>query len=66
MSMAAEAQAIVDEIEQRRRFEQWITASPYERDILRFPNSDRSAWPGQYKDMEVQLAWEAWQEGRKT
>lgn len=67
MSLHSEAQVIATEIEQRRAFEAWISQSPYERSVERWPNDERRhAWPGQYKDMEVQLAWEAWQESRKS
>lgn len=54
----------VGEIESlRSAFEAWISASPYERDIDRWPNDESSyAWPGQYLDVNVALAWEAWQE----
>lgn len=45
----------------RRAFEDWITAPPYERDTYRWPMEEtKYAWPGQYKDIAVQLAWEAW------
>lgn len=47
----------------RARFEQWIAAPPYERDLYRWPMEEtKHAWPGQYKDIAVQLAWEAWLE----
>lgn len=45
----------------RKRFEIWISSSPYERDVKRFPKDEsKSAWPKQYYDIDVQLAWEAW------
>lgn len=45
----------------RKLFEQWISSSPYERDVDRWPNDEtKHAWPGQYKDIAVELAWEAW------
>lgn len=45
----------------REAFEVWITAPPYERDVSRWPtDADASAWPGQYRDLAVQLAFEAW------
>ncbi len=44
-------------------FEAWIGEPPYERDTSRWPNDEtKHAWPGQYQDIEVQLAWEAWVE----
>lgn len=44
----------------RKRFEAWISSKPYEHmcDMV----SECSAWPGQYKRYETQLAWEAWQQ----
>lgn len=51
----------------RSTFEAWISASPYERSIDRWPNppSPTTPWPGQYKDLHVQLAWDAWCEALK-
>ena len=48
--------------EGREEFEAWISAPPYERETHRQGQS--LAWPGQYYDYHVQLAWEAWQESR--
>lgn len=49
------------EQDQRQKFEAWISAPPYERHLARFPRDERKyAWPAQYKDVDVQLAWEAW------
>ncbi len=46
----------------REAFEKWISQPPYERLLGRVPNdSTRFAWPDQYVDIGVQLAWEAWQ-----
>ena len=42
----------------RAAFEAWISAPPYERWIERF--GDGSAWPGNYRDIGVDLAWNAW------
>ena len=48
-------------VSRRSDFETWITAQPYERDAYRWPKGEtKHAWPGQYKDIAVQLAWEAW------
>jgi hypothetical protein len=45
----------------RSSFDQWISAPPYERETERWPMDEtKHAWPGQYKDIAVQLAWEAW------
>jgi len=54
----------VGEIESlRSEFESWISASPFEREIERWPNDEsKHAWPGQYRGINVALAWEAWQE----
>jgi hypothetical protein len=49
-----------------KRFEEWISSPPYERGVERYPESHYFAWPGQYKGIAVQLAWEAWQEAQKT
>jgi hypothetical protein len=50
---------------ERARFEAWISAPPYERTIYRWPDySAGHAWPGNYEDIAVQLAWEAWQEAK--
>lgn len=47
----------------RPKFEAWISAPPFERDLDRFPEDETKwAWPGQYRDMTVEVAWEAWQE----
>ena len=45
----------------RSAFEAWITAAPMEKDVARNSTDEtKSAWPGQYRSYEVQLAWEAW------
>ena len=45
----------------RRSFEEWISAPPYEHEVLRYPEDEtKYAWPGQYRNIAVQLAWEAW------
>ena len=43
----------------RQAFEAFITAPPFEMGISRF--DDRGAWPGGYTELEVDLAWQAWQ-----
>jgi hypothetical protein len=50
------------ESENRKRFEEWISDEPYSKPTDRFSDSAKAAWPGQYKDIAVQLAWEAWNE----
>ena len=48
-------------------FEKWITASPYELSVRRFPqDAAKYAWPGSYEDIRVQLAWDAWQKAVET
>ena len=42
----------------RAAFEAWISAPPYEREVERF--GEGSAWPGNYRDIDVDLAWNAW------
>lgn len=49
--------------EVRRQFEAWVSAAPFERSIERFAdNPVRHAWPGAYRDITVDLAWQAWLE----
>lgn len=49
----------------RSRFEAWITAPPFEKEIARHSSdATKLAWPGQYRKYEVQLAWEAWCEAQ--
>lgn len=51
----------------RSSFEQWISGPPYERSASRYPENEQvSAWPGQYKDYAVQLAWEAWRQAQNA
>ena len=51
----------------REQFEEFITAPPFERDVDRWPDDETAhAWPGDYKDYEVQLAWVAWEAGREV
>jgi len=49
----------------RLEFEEFITSSPFEKCIDRFPDSHKSSWPGSYKDLSVELAWETWQASRQ-
>jgi hypothetical protein len=46
---------------ERKLFEKWITSPPFEREIIRY-DAD-AAWAGQYKRINVALAWEAFMEG---
>lgn len=51
----------------RKAFEAWISAPPFERDITRNPDdATKHAWPGHYRDYEVQLAWDAWDAAAAT
>lgn len=42
----------------RKAFEEWISGPPCEREVERF--GDGSAWPGSYREIDVDLAWLAW------
>lgn len=46
----------------RNLFEVWISGPPYEKSADRYPDEGLVAWPGQYHDLTVQLAWEAWRD----
>ncbi len=60
-SRDANPQGSLHTVVSRRSFEDWIGGPPYERDLYRWPMDEtKHAWPGQYKDIAVQLAWEAW------
>lgn len=48
----------------RAAFEAWISAPPYEREVERFGES--SAWPGNYRELDVDLAWCAWSAAMAT
>lgn len=47
----------------RVEFERWISAPPYEKSVNRY-HHESGSWPGQYLDISVQLAWEAFVEAR--
>jgi hypothetical protein len=43
----------------RKKFDDLILSSPYERSIERYGiNASLYAWPGQYRDTDVQMVWE--------
>lgn len=44
--------------DEREAFEQWISAPPFEKSVETFGEQD--AWPGNYWDYAVELAWCAW------
>ena len=47
----------------REQFEEWISVDPFARSIERFPDDPENyAWPGTYKDINTDLAWQAWKE----
>lgn len=49
--------------ENRQAFERFISSPPFEKDIERFPtDSAKYPWPGAYRDITVELAWECWKE----
>jgi hypothetical protein len=48
----------------RAAFEAWISSPPYEREVERF--GENSAWPGNYRELDVDLAWCAWSAAMAT
>jgi len=49
-------------LDERAAFEAVISGPPYELSVARFPDdATRYAWPGNYKDRAVDLAWNIWQ-----
>ncbi len=54
----ADAGRLETPVRPRAAFEAWISSPPYEREIERF--GEGSAWPGNYRDIDVDLAWNAW------
>lgn len=58
--------AEMNEAQSRAMFEKWVTEPPYERRTDRWPmDAEKFRRPGQYGDLSVQLAWEAWNEASK-
>ena len=55
-AMGRESMGAGSEGELRAKFEHIASKSPYSRDIRRMPKN--SNWPGQYKDIDVQFAWD--------
>lgn len=47
--------------QQREAFESFISSPPFEKSVDRYPDRNTESWRGQYKLLDVQLAWEAWQ-----
>lgn len=51
----------------RDEFEKWVSGPPYEKPVDRFPDlDDKESWPGQYRAIDVQLAWETWQKAARA
>jgi hypothetical protein len=47
---------------ERKAFEAWISAPPFEQNVRRYSdNPQTAAWPGNYREYNVQLAWCAWE-----
>jgi hypothetical protein len=47
---------------ERKAFEAWISAPPFEQNVRRYGNDPQTAaWPGNYREYNVQLAWCAWE-----
>ena len=53
-----------DDAQERAAFEAAILAPPYEKDVSRLRDDGSSAWPGNYRDYAVELAWCMWQAAR--
>ena len=53
-------------MDSRAKFESFISSPPHEKEISRFPEDGSSAWPGSYKNLIVDLAWDAWQASRQA
>lgn len=51
-------------VRHRAAFEAWISAPPFEREVERF--GENSAWPGNYRELDVDLAWCAWSAAMAT
>ncbi len=47
----------------RTVFESLASSSPYEKNVTRFPEDDSIAWPGVYRDLDVDFAWRMFQAG---
>jgi hypothetical protein len=47
---------------ERKAFEAWISAPPFEQSVRRYGKDPQTAaWPGNYREYNVQLAWCAWE-----
>jgi hypothetical protein len=45
----------------RDEFEKLVGGSPFDCDVSRYPETVSAAWPGSYRQIEVHLAWQAYQ-----
>jgi hypothetical protein len=46
----------------REQFEAWVSDDPYGKPIDRIPDDpEKFAFPGVYRDINTDLAWQAWQ-----
>ena len=63
-SAPADAGRLETPVRPRAAFEAWISSPPYEREVERF--GEHSAWPGNYRELDVDLAWCAWSEAMAT
>ena len=45
----------------RERFERIVSMSPFELNCARYPNNESYAWPGNYREYQVQLCWDVCQ-----
>lgn len=51
---------------ERARFELWICAFPFDKCVDRIPDDACHEWPGAYRSIDVDLAWQAWQAATKA
>jgi len=55
----------LQEDEERKLFEAWVSAPPFEKGVTQWPNNAYwSACPRTYLDIAVELAWRAWKEAK--
>ena len=63
-SKGAGPASVSTDLLERAAFEAWISAPPFEHSTDRF--SSDAAWPGSYREIWVDLAWQAWQASTKA
>jgi len=50
----------------REQFEEFMSGEPFHLSVTRFSSdAANSDWPGSYRDIEVDLAWQAWRKARE-